>query len=143
MNRIFLVAALLVAAYAQAAPLITENEAILPAAQGSVVTRGITRGPGIRQISPDPAAENTKSPFSLKVVFEPRGGARIDPASVKVSYLKSPAVDLIERVRPGLTEKGIHLDNAEAPPGDHQIRLTVQDSEGRQASTVIQLRVVK
>ncbi len=142
MKRIAFVTAFLLAASAQAGPLITESEARLPAA-AAVVTRGITRGPAIKLVSPDPAAEGVKSPFSLKVVFEPRGGAKIDPASVKLSYLKSPAVDLTERIRPGLSEKGIQIDGAEAPPGEHQIRLTVQDSEGRQASTVILLKVVQ
>lgn len=104
---------------------------------------GITRGPAVKLVSPDPAAESVKSPFSLKVVFEPRGGAKIDPASVRLSYLKSPAVDLTDRVRPGLSERGIQLDGAEVPPGEHQIRVTVQDTEGRQGSTVIHLKIVK
>lgn len=132
----------LLAAAAQAGPLITESEARLPAAV-TVVTRGITRGPAIKLLSPDPAAESIKSPFNLRVAFEPRGGAKIDPASVKVSYMKTPVVDLHERIKPGLTEKGIHLENAEVPPGEHQIRLSVQDSEGRQTTTVIHLKVVK
>lgn len=142
MKRILIGTAFFVAATAQAGQLITESEAKLPAAS-TVVTRGITRGPGIKLVSPEPAADGIRSPFSFKVVFEPRGGARIDPASVKLSYLKSPAVDLTERVKAGLSEKGIQLEGAEVPPGEHQIRLTVQDTEGRQASTVITLKVVK
>ena len=128
---------------AQAAPLIKEDEARLPAASGALLTRGITRGPGIKVLSPDPAAMSVKSPFNLKVAFEPRGGAKIDPASVKVTYLKSPAVDLLDRVRPGLSERGIDLAGAEAPAGEHQIRVTVQDSEGRQTNTIINLKVSK
>lgn len=143
MKSALLSMACLAAVAAQAAPLITESEANLPSVQGGIATRGITRGPGIKLVSPDPGAESIKSPFSLKVAFEPRGGAKIDPASVKLSYLKSPAVDLTERVRPGLSEKGIHLENAEVPPGEHPIRLTVQDTEGRQASTVILLKIVR
>lgn len=143
MKQVLLGAVCLAAIAAHAAPLITESESQLPAAASSIATRGITRGPGIRVISPDPAAENVKSPFSLKVAFEPRGGARIDPASVRVSYLKAPAVDLSERIKPGLSEKGISMENAEVPPGEHQIRLTVQDTEGRQTSAVINLKVVR
>lgn len=142
MKRIVCGAVFLLAAAAQAGPLITESEARLPAAT-TVVTRGITRGPAVKLVSPDPAAESVKSPFSLKVAFEPRGGAKIDPASVRLSYLKSPAVDLTDRVKPGLSERGIQLDGAEVPPGEHQIRVTVQDTEGRQGSTVIHLRIVK
>jgi len=143
MKRLSIGLLLLFAASIHAAPLITEGEAALPAAAPAVVTRGVTRGPSIKQVSPDPAADAVRSPISLKVAFEPRGGAKIDPASVKVSYMKSPAVDLTDRVKPALTEKGIQIDNAEVPPGDHQIRLTVQDSEGRQGTAVIHFKVVK
>lgn len=47
------------------------------------------------------------------------------------------------RVKAGLSAGGIELAGAEVPPGEHQIRVTVQDSEGRQSSTVLQLNVVK
>lgn len=132
---------LALAAAAQAAPLIKEEEAKLPAPGGALTTRGITRGPGIRLLSPDPAGQAVKSPFNFKVAFEPRGGAKIDPASVKVTYLKSPAVDLLERVKPGLSEHGIELAGAEAPAGEHQIRVSVQDSEGRQSNAILNLKV--
>lgn len=128
---------------AAAVTLIKDEEARLPAAAGALVTRGITRGPGVKMLSPDPAAGPVKSPFNLKVSFEPRGGARIDPASVSVTYLKATPVDLLPRVKAGLSAGGIELAGAEVPPGEHQIRVTVQDSEGRQSSTVLQLNVVK
>lgn len=128
---------------AAAVTLIKDEEARQPAAAGGLVTRGITRGPGVKMLSPDPAAGAVKSPFNLKVSFEPRGGARIDPASVSVTYLKATPVDLLPRVKAGLSAGGIELAGAEVPPGEHQIRVTVQDSEGRQSSTVLQLNVVK
>lgn len=128
---------------AAAVTLIKDEEARLPAAAGALVTRGITRGPGVKMLSPDPAAGPVKSPFNLKVSFEPRGGARINPASVSVTYLKATPVDLLPRVKTGLSAGGIELAGAEVPPGEHQIRVTVQDSEGRQSSTVLQLNVVK
>jgi hypothetical protein len=127
---------------AQAVTLIKEEEARLPAPAGSLTTRGITRGPGVKLLSPDPAA-TVKSPFNLKVSFEPRGGAKIDLNSVSVTYLKATPVDLLPRLKPALNESGIDLSGAEVPPGEHQIRVTVQDSEGRQTSTVLQLNVVK
>ncbi|GAB2181273.1 hypothetical protein DLREEDagrD3_14960 [Denitratisoma sp. agr-D3] len=135
-------AVLAVSTSASAAPLIKDSEAKLPAASGGLATRGITRGPGIKQISPDPS-QDIKSPLNLKVAFEPRGGAKIDLSSVKVTYLKSPSVELLDRVKPGLSETGIDLSGAEVPPGDHQIRVSVTDSEGRQSSSIVELKVVK
>lgn len=123
--------------------LIKPDEAKLPAAAGGLATRGITRGPAIKQVSPDPSAELVKAPFDLQVAFEPRGGAKIDLSSVKVTYLKASPVNLLPRVKPGLTETGISLAGTQVPPGEHQIEISVQDSEGRQASKVIMLNVGK
>jgi hypothetical protein len=126
-----------------AVKLIKDEEARLPAANPAPSTRGITRGPGIRLLAPDAAAGAVKSPFNLKLAFEPRGGAKIDPASVKMTYLKATPVDLLDRVRTGLSAGGIELAGAEAPPGEHPIQVTVQDSEGRKTTTVITLSVAK
>lgn len=126
---------------AAAQTLIKESEAKLPPAPAATLaTRAITRGPGVRVVSPEAAVS---SPFPLRVAFEPRGGAKIDLASVKVVYLRSPNVDLLDRLKGGLSEKGIELSAAEVPPGEHQIRITLQDSEGRQTSTLVNLSVVK
>ncbi len=127
-----------------AAPLINEKEAKLPAGEaGTMATRAITRGPGIRVLSPEPGAAAIRSPFLFKVAFEPRGGAKIDPATVKIVYVKTPSVDLLDRVKVGLSDKGIELDAAEAPAGEHQIRVSVQDSEGRQTTQLISFTVVR
>ncbi len=127
---------------AQAVTLIKDTEAKLPAASGSLATRGITRGPAIKQVSPTPE-EVIKSPLNLKVSFEARGGAKIDPTSLKAVYLKSPSVDLTERLKPAITANGIELTGAEVPVGEHQINISITDSEGRQSSSVITLKVSK
>ncbi|HWT54774.1 MAG TPA: hypothetical protein VN066_08190 [Rhodocyclaceae bacterium] len=127
---------------AHAVTLIKEAEAKLPAASGSLATRGITRGPAIKQVSPPPD-EAVKSPLNLKVSFEARGGAKIDPASVKAVYLKSPSVELTERVKPAVSDSGIELNDAVVPAGEHQISISVTDSEGRQSNSVITLKVAK
>ena len=140
---ILALATTLLGATAQAAPLILETEASLPDARvPELRTRGITRGPAIRQVAPEP---NTplKSPFNLKVAFEARGGATINLTSIQIVYLKSPGVDLIERVRPGLSERGIELSGAEVPVGEHRIRISLQDSDGRQTSSILKLSVAK
>ena len=120
--------------------LITPDEAKLPNA-AQVTTRGITRGPGVKQVSPDPAAKGLKSPVDLKIAFEPRGGAKIDADSVTLTYLKTPAVDLTSRVKSGIKADGIDVSKASLPPGDHQIRVTVKDSEGRQTSQTVSINV--
>lgn len=125
-----------------AVTLIKPAEAKLPAASGSLATRGITRGPAIKQVSPSPD-EAVTSPLNLKVSFEARGGAKIDPASVKAVYLKSPSVELTDRVKPAVSDSGIELNDAVVPAGEHQISISVTDSEGRQSNSVITLKVAK
>ncbi len=126
---------------AQAVTLIKADEAKLPPAAGVIATRGITRGPAIKVLTPD--LSSLSSPFDLKLSFEARGGAKIDPSATKVIYLKAKPVDLLPRVKTGLSETGLDLPGAETPPGEHQIQVIVQDSEGRSSQVVLNLNVVK
>ena len=125
-----------------AAPLITEKEASLPGTKGELKTRGIARGPGIKVISPDPASA-VKGSFDLKVNFESRGGNKIDPASVRVTYLKSPVVDLTPRLKGAISENGIDFAKAEVPAGEHSLRITVKDAEGRESNSTITINAQK
>lgn len=132
------VALALAAAPILAQPLVTEEEAKLPNLK-SIATRGVTRAPGIKLVSPEAGA--AKTPFNLKIAFEPRGGASIDPGSVKLTYLKTPVVDLTERVRSGISAGGIEHRDAQMPAGEHLIRVSVTDNEGRNTSSVIKLTI--
>jgi hypothetical protein len=129
-------------AQAQTVQLITPDEAKLPNGPGPVTTRAITRGPGIKVLSPDPTTRSIKAPFDLKIVFEPHGGAKIDPSSARLTYLKNPVVDLTERVKSGIKPDGLNITRVAAPAGEHQIRISVKDNEGRETSEVINLIVV-
>ena len=141
-NVCLLVAALMVCAPGASAQqaLITTQEAALPDAAGAIVTRGISRGPSVKMTSPEPDAA-VKAPFNFKVGFEGRGGAKIDPTSVKVTYLKSPLVDLTPRLKSAISASGINFTRASVPPGTHKIKVTVMDQEGRETHTVFTLIV--
>lgn len=131
----------LLAGVAHAAPLITPEEAARPAAADTALTRGISRGPGVRLVAPEAELGAVKSPFDFRVAFEPRGGRQIDPASVKVVYLRSPAVDLTPRLQAGIDGQGIRLSGAEVPAGQHDLKITVADTDGRKTSRVLRLVV--
>lgn len=120
--------------------LISADEAKLPPPKGAiaVATRGITRGPKIAYVG---AADETKSPMRLQLKFESFGGSRIDTDSLKVTYIKTPSVDLTPRLKPFVKPDGIDMPDAELPAGDHVIRVDVKDSEGRTASTSFTLKV--
>jgi hypothetical protein len=129
-------------ATAQATPLITPTEAALPPASGAMVTRGITRGPAVKLVSPQ-TDQAVKGPFDWKVQFEARGGEKIDPSSVKVTYVKSPFVDLTPRIQSAISAEGINFQKAEVPPGEHVLRITVKDSAGRETNSTMTLKVEK
>ena len=134
---------LLVSLNLPAVELITSKEAQLPAASGALNTRGIARGPGIKIMSPDPTAAEIKSPFDLKIQFESRGGKKIDPSAVKLTYMKANAVDLTPRLSGAISEGGIDFSKAEVPPGEHAVKITVKDVDGRETNTIMSLIVTK
>ena len=124
--------------------LISPAEAARPAPPdlGGFATRGLTRGPRVEQLSPDPRGKGIKAPFPLEVRFFAHNEKKIDPASVKVTYLKSPSVDLTPRLKGHITAAGIDMGDAEVPPGTHMIRIDVIDSEGRKGTGIIKLSVL-
>lgn len=116
--------------------LVSEAEASRPNAP-ELVTRGITRGPGIKLLgTPEVSAKS----FSLKFEFEPRGGAHIDPKSVRLEYMKQPLIDLTERVKAGIHDRVLEVSQFAVPPGSHPLRVRVADSEGREAVHLITLQ---
>lgn len=137
-----LCAGLALSAAAGAVDLITEDEAKLPAAPKMLTRGGITRGPSIKVVSPQPDGQ-IKAPFAMKVDFQPHGGSKIDAASVKVTYMKKPAVDLTQRLKPAISESGISLADARVPAGSHDLKIDVTDAEGRTKSEIVSFTVIK
>jgi hypothetical protein len=119
--------------------LISADEAKLPPPKGAVAvaSRGITRGPKIAYVGSDAA----QSPMRLQLKFESFGGSKIDTDSLKVTYMKTPAVDLTPRLKPFVQPTGIDMPGAELPAGDHLIRVDLKDSDGRAASTSFTLKI--
>ncbi len=120
--------------------LVSAEEAKLPPAKGAVAvaTRGITRGPKIAFVSDAGAG---RSPMRLQLKFETFGGSKIDTESLKVTYLRTPSVDLTPRLKPFVQATGIDMPDAELPAGDHVFRVDVKDSEGRAATTSFSLKI--
>lgn len=120
----------------EAIELITAEEGNLPSAPRMTLRGGITRGPTVKVVSPA-ADGRVNAPFALKVQFQGRGGSKIDPSSVKVTYLKKPSVDLTPRLKSAISEAGISAETVGVPPGTHDIRIDVSDSEGRTRSEIV------
>jgi hypothetical protein len=119
--------------------LITSEEAQLPTPKGVYASRAVTRGPRIDLSGPD--TNDVHSPLRLQLKFRGFGGATINLDSLRVTYVKQPNVDLTLRVRPYAQPAGIEIPDAEAPPGEHLVRVEVHDSEGRRTTTTFLLSV--
>ena len=129
-------------AYATSVVLITPDEAKLPPPKVAVAmtNRGVTRGPQIELVqAPDP----TKSPTHLQLKFQAHGGAKVDPSSVQMTYLRTPDVDLTARIKPFVTDSGIDVPDAVVPPGSHMLRVDLKDSDGRAGTLSFVLNVAQ
>jgi hypothetical protein len=132
---------LLACVSASAAVLINSEEAKLPPPKGGAVAidrRGVTRAPKVILIS---STEPVHSPVHLQLKFESFGGTRIDENSVKVTYLRTPNVDLTPRVKSFVQATGIDMPDAELPAGDYTLRVDVKDTDGRLGSMSFVLQV--
>lgn len=115
--------------------LITDEEARSPNAQ-IATTRAITRGPAIKLATP---ADVKAQSFPLRIDLEAKGGTKIDPNSLRVEYLKQPLIDLTARFKPALQGNRMEFVQAKVPEGQHAIRVSIKDSEGREATQTIHL----
>jgi hypothetical protein len=125
---------------ASAAVLISEEEAKLPPPRGAVAIdrRGVSRAPKVILMS---NTEPTHSPIHLQLKFESFGGTKIDEGSVKVTFLRTPNVDLTPRVKSYVKSTGIDMPEAELPAGNYILRVDVKDTDGRAGSTSFVLQV--
>jgi hypothetical protein len=122
--------------------LITQAEASLPAAPATqIAMRGLTRGPSVDQLSPSPTALIPLGPLTFNIAFEAHNGSAVDPTTVKLTYLKQPAIDLTQRLRPYITAAGIKASDVDVPPGVHAIRIDLADTQGRTSSMVVMIQV--
>src|SRR5262245_419309 len=104
---------------AVALELITVQEAALPDAMGvnlELGFRGVTRGPRVLVVSPAPDAGIVRSPLNLLLKFETHGGAVIEPHSIKMTYLKTPLINLTQRIGDLIKAGGIDVKRQEVTP---------------------------
>jgi len=113
---------------AHAVTLINSAEAALPDPPPlELSVRGVEAMSGFVQVLP-PKHAVARSHFHMLIRFQDP----CNPASVVMTLVKQPSVDLTARIRPYLSAEGIDVPDAEAPPGDYKIRLIYRDAAGLQ-----------
>jgi hypothetical protein len=128
---------------AGALQLVTAQEAALPPDDTPIlVFRGSpTRRPAVVVLSPAQNAGLVTSPFKVKIRFQAFGGAEINPESVVITYIKKPAINITQRLRPFIRPDGIDVPDAELPPGAHDFRIEVRDLGGRAGGSIVSIHV--
>ncbi len=63
--------------------------------------------------------------------------------SFKLTYVKTPPIDLTDRVKDFIKAAGIDVPEAVVPPGMHTIRAEIRDKDGRAGSLTFNLKVAK
>jgi hypothetical protein len=81
------------------------------------------------------------SPMHFKLRFQSFGGSKINTETLHMVYLKTPEVDITPRVARFVAPVGIDIPDAEAPIGEHYIRVEVSDSEGRTGRSIFVFKV--
>jgi len=124
--------------------LVTADEAQRPLPPDVDLTfrAGVSRGPTIELLSPKPSEKSVQSPVHLQLKFEGRGGAQIDVDSLKLTYIRNPAVNLTDRVKEFAKPTGVDVPEAEIPAGMHIIRADLKDKEGRSGYLIFRINVV-
>ena len=123
--------------------LITPQQASLPEATNiEIPTRGLTRGPTIEQVSPDPD-KDAQDPINVTIRFRAFNKVAIDLNSIKATYMKFPNIDLTDKFKKYVTAEGFSMKNMNIPSGNHLIRIDIRDTQGREGSALIKLNVVK
>ncbi len=118
--------------------LVTSQEAALAPSTTSKAGRSITRGPAIRQVSPDGTVK-AGQPFDLHVEFAGRGGEKINPATAQVAILRGGNVNITDRLKPYISANGIEMPAAMVPAGTYVLQVTVSDAGGRQSIANVEI----
>lgn len=121
--------------------IITEEEGKRPPPKDMPAPsdRGITRGPKIELDADDKAA--LSAPIHLRLKFKTFGSSAIDLSALQATYIREPAVDLTTRLKPFAQPTGIDVPDAQLPPGDHYIQISIKDSDGRTVTKVFKLKI--
>ena len=123
--------------------LVTDQEATLPDDLSGTVRGGPTRGPDILIRSPGNTDSLVRSPVTLRIKFQPHGGAKIDRDSILITYKKLPPIDITQRIVAYIQDDGIGIETAELPPGVHRFQISVSDTDGRKATEFLMINVEK
>ncbi len=110
--------------------LITAEEAKLPAPTQLASTRAITRGPHVELADLDDG--KLHSPLHFKLRFRAFGGSSIDLDSLaglssRLECRSHPEGEALAQ------PTGIDIPDAEAPPGEHAIRIDLKDRRAPRA----------
>jgi hypothetical protein len=101
----------------------------------------VSKGPRIEMANPD-VTRPVRYPINLRIQFVAQPGTSLDLATFKATYGYFD-LDITRRIlgHAKLSAAGLAADNAEIPPGDHRVTLSIADNLGQIGSRVFAFTV--
>jgi hypothetical protein len=120
--------------------LISPEEASRPRVSARGPSFG--RGPSVDVASPR-SDETVRAPIRVRILFVAHGGTQVDLRKARIVYMVDPLVDLTGRLKPYLTSDGLEIDEADVPPGSHQILIWLFDTDGNESKSYVDFTIAK
>ena len=98
------------------------------------------KGPVIKMEKPN-VDDVVASPLEIVIQFSPRE-ASVDLSTLKVTLVKFIDIDLTDRVRPYVSNEGLHIPDAQLPSGEHTVRVTLGDTDGGLTVTQLYVKII-
>jgi hypothetical protein len=123
-------------------PILADEEANLPPGTAEQETFGLRSGGPIITIKSPPAGHPVPTPFDIDMTFAPGpSGQPVLDETLRVKYVKLFEIDITDRVRPHLHDNHLFVKDADIPPGQHRIRVSIADAGGNVTTDLLRLDV--
>jgi hypothetical protein len=101
----------------------------------------VSKGPRIEMAKPD-VTKPVRYPINLRIQFVAQPGTSLDLGTFKATYGFFD-LDITKRIlgHAMLSTAGLAADNAEIPPGDHRVTLSIADNLGQVGSRAFSFTV--
>jgi hypothetical protein len=84
---------------------------------------------------------NIPNQSRIQIQFLTRNGIKLKSDTFKMTYMKTPLIDLTQRVAPYVSDSGVDVPKAIMARGKHLIRFEIMDIDGRLTSKLVQWNV--
>lgn len=99
--------------------------------------------PKIVLLKPRLSKKGIGSPITIELEFQPQSDAKIVPSSLKVLYgvFRIDITDRLLENKAAVTEKGVFVEDAKLPSGEHKVIVEIKDDQDREGRASYSIKV--